>query len=204
MDVKLSDINIHQRSMAVIAAVMILQSSLDPLLAAEALVSGIIISSTLRRVFRVKFLRRLYKKSLKLVKRIHLPSDAPDLSPFGGSPDKYGFRSLDDSKIIRTRPKRFTLASSSSPMQDFSRKQSRELADLDVYPYVVHRTLERRKFSKGEWEKFTKYSTQKVVQELVLSPDFSQWATANAKRITVTPQSIGTSTKQEQKWFFWF
>ncbi|KAJ8774106.1 hypothetical protein K2173_009537 [Erythroxylum novogranatense] len=43
--------------------------------------------------------------------------------------------------------------------EDFSRKQSRELANLDVYPYVVHRTPERRKFSKGEWEKFTKYST---------------------------------------------
>ncbi|KAJ8900191.1 hypothetical protein K2173_024831 [Erythroxylum novogranatense] len=111
---------------------------------AEALVSGIIISSTLRRVFRVKFLRRLYKK------------------------------------------------------------QSRELADLDVYPYAVHRTPERRKFSKGEWEKFTKYSTQKSVQELVLSPDFSQWATANAEKITVTPQSIGTSAKQQRKWFFWF
>ncbi|KAJ8769331.1 hypothetical protein K2173_002535 [Erythroxylum novogranatense] len=191
--VDISTANFVAWSIRCFAAVMILQSSLDPLLAAEALISGIIISSILRRVFRVKFLRRLYKKSLKLVKSIHLLSDVPDLSPFGGSPDKYGFRSPDDSKINRSRPKRFTLASSNSPMQDFSRKQSRELADLDVYPSAIHRTPERRKFSKGEWEKFTKDSTRKAVQELVLSPDFSQWAAANAERITVTPLSIGTS-----------
>ncbi|KAJ6907001.1 hypothetical protein NC651_017621 [Populus alba x Populus x berolinensis] len=48
-------------SIRVLAVVLIIQSSLDPLLAAEALICGIIVSSILRRIFRWRFLRQMYK-----------------------------------------------------------------------------------------------------------------------------------------------
>ncbi|KAJ6379030.1 hypothetical protein OIU78_029117 [Salix suchowensis] len=48
-------------SIRVLAVVLILQSSLDPLLAAEALISGIIVSLILRKIFRWRFLRQMYK-----------------------------------------------------------------------------------------------------------------------------------------------
>ncbi|CBI18810.3 unnamed protein product, partial [Vitis vinifera] len=44
-----------------VAAVMILQSSLDPLLAAGALICGILVSGILRRVIRLRFFHHLYK-----------------------------------------------------------------------------------------------------------------------------------------------
>ncbi|KAK2965538.1 hypothetical protein RJ640_030586, partial [Escallonia rubra] len=47
-------------SIRIFASVMILQSSVDPLLAAGALVCGVIVSSILRRVGRRRFMRHLY------------------------------------------------------------------------------------------------------------------------------------------------
>lgn len=40
---------------------LLFQSSLDPLLAAEALISGIFVSSILRKLARLRFLRRVFK-----------------------------------------------------------------------------------------------------------------------------------------------
>ncbi|POO00697.1 NEMP family [Trema orientale] len=48
-------------SIRILAALMILQSSADPVLATVALVSGIVVSSILRRIFRWRFLRRVYR-----------------------------------------------------------------------------------------------------------------------------------------------
>ncbi|CAK7339744.1 unnamed protein product [Dovyalis caffra] len=186
-------------SIRIFAVVLILQSSLDPLLAAEALISGIIVSSILRRIFRWRFLRRVYKKLFKLVRNITRESLFPDLSPFGGSIDKYTVETPEGSKFLSPRPKRFNLASCNS-MQGLSRTSPHQLSDSDVYPSTFHTTPERRKFSKDSWEKFTKESTQKAVKELVSSPDFSKWAAANAERITVSPNSPSSSRRQRRKW----
>ncbi|KAL2241521.1 UNVERIFIED_CONTAM: hypothetical protein Sindi_0793300 [Sesamum indicum] len=48
-------------SIRIVASVMILQSSVDPLLAAEALVGAIIVSSVLRKFVKPKVVRRVYK-----------------------------------------------------------------------------------------------------------------------------------------------
>lgn len=84
-----------------------------------------------------------------------------------------------------------------------SRTPPYQLPDSGVYPSTFHATPERRKFSKDAWEKFTKDSTQRAVQELVSSPDFSKWVAANAERITVTPKSSGASGQQRRKWLLW-
>ncbi|KAJ6907000.1 hypothetical protein NC651_017621 [Populus alba x Populus x berolinensis] len=190
-------------SIRVLAVVLIIQSSLDPLLAAEALICGIIVSSILRRIFRWRFLRQMYKKLFKLARNINRESLVPDLSPFGGSRDKYKVERPEGSKFLSPRAKQFNLASCNS-MKGSSRTSRHQLSDSDVHPSTFHTTPERRKFSKDSWEKFTRESTQKAVKELVSSPDFSKWAAANAERITVTPNSTtSTSRQQRRKWFLW-
>ncbi|XP_011012069.1 PREDICTED: uncharacterized protein LOC105116412 isoform X2 [Populus euphratica] len=190
-------------SIRVLAVVLIIQSSLDPLLAAEALISGIIVSSILRTIFRWRFLRQMYKKLFKLARNINRESLVPDLSPFGVSRDKYTVERPEGSKFLSPRPRQFNLASCNS-MKGSSRASRHQLSDSDVYPSTFHTTPERRKFSKDSWENFTRESTQKAVKELVSSPDFSKWAAANAERITVTPNSTtSTSRQQRRKWFLW-
>ncbi|XP_015578522.1 uncharacterized protein LOC8283377 [Ricinus communis] len=187
-------------SIRILGVIMILQSSLDPLLAAEALISGIVVSSILRRIFRLRFLRRMCKKLVKFIRNIQMGSHIlPDLSPFGNAHDEYGSKTPED----RRQAKRFTLASCSSSMQGLSRTPQHQLSDSDVYPSTFHATPERRKFSKDAWEKFTRDSTQKAVKELVSSPDFSKWVAANAERITVTPKSTSTPSQSRRKWLFW-
>ncbi|KAL3583382.1 hypothetical protein D5086_014443 [Populus alba] len=190
-------------SIRVLAVVLIIQSSLDPLLAAEALICGIIVSSILRRIIRWRFLRRMYKKLFKLARNINRESLVPDLLPFGGSRDKYKVERPEGSKFLSPLAKQFNLASCNS-MKGSSRTSRHQLSDSDVYPSTFHTTPERREFSKDSWEKFTREATQKAVKELVSSPDFSKWAAANAERITVTPNSTtSTSRQQRRKWFLW-
>jgi hypothetical protein len=55
----------------------------DPLLAAGALISGIMVASSLRRIFRLRFLRRLYKYDFTIPElNDYLPTGIQDLLPF--------------------------------------------------------------------------------------------------------------------------
>lgn len=60
------------------------QGSADPLLAAEALISGIVVSSLLSRICRLRFLRHLYKYDFTIPElNDYLPSSGfQDLLPF--------------------------------------------------------------------------------------------------------------------------
>lgn len=80
-----------------------------------------------------------------------------------------------------------------------------QLSDADAYYSTFHETPERKRFSKEEWENFTKESTKKALEGLVSSPDFTQWAVANAERITLTPtdDSSGKMKGQRRRWLNW-
>ncbi|XVE86983.1 hypothetical protein DITRI_Ditri18aG0079500 [Diplodiscus trichospermus] len=187
-------------SIRILAGIMILQSSEDPLLAGEALFSGIMLSSVLRKFTRLRFLRRVYKKLFKLVKNAQIP----DLSPDKYSHGEFIYETPEDSKFLKRRSKHFPLASCNTSIQGITETSSRRQSDTDSFPSTFHNTPERRKFSKGEWEKFTRDSTKKAVEELVSSPDFSKWAAANADRITVTPSNSSASASvRRRRWFLW-
>ncbi|KAL4644595.1 hypothetical protein ACB092_02G175900 [Castanea dentata] len=189
-------------SIRILAAVMILQSSADPLLAAEALISGIMISSSLRRIFR--FIRRLYKNSVKSPKKNRRRSQVPDFSAFEDSHDKYTYKvqSDEDPIFLVPRTKNFTLASCKSAERGFSRTSPFQQSDSELYPSTFHTTPEKKIFSKAEWKNFTRHSTEKAMEELVSSPDFSKWLIGNAERITVNPNTSGADKRR--KWLFWF
>lgn len=78
-------------------------------------------------------------------------------------------------------------------------------SDADAHYSTFHKTPERKRFSKEEWENFTRESTKKALEGLVSSPDFTQWAVANAERITLTPtdDSSGKMKGQRRRWLNW-
>ncbi|GMP31242.1 hypothetical protein CsSME_00005539 [Camellia sinensis var. sinensis] len=122
-------------SIRIIASVMILQSSVDPLLAAEALLCGVVVSLLFRRITRSRFI---------LYGIFHANSQPTH------------------AKYIRSIPK------------GLIRTPPSQLSYSETHYSCFHKTPERRKFSKDEWEKFTKDSTKKALEELVSSPDFSK------------------------------
>ncbi|XP_022775097.1 uncharacterized protein LOC111317047 isoform X2 [Durio zibethinus] len=191
-------------SIRLFAGIMILQSSEDLLLAGEALLSGMMLSSVLRKVTRFRFLRRVYKKLFKLVKVIGRNTQILDLSPDKYSHDEHIYKRPEDYNFLKQRSKHFPLASCNTPVQGITGMSSSQLSHMDSYPSTFHNTPERRKFSEGKWEKFTRDSTKRAVEELVSSPDFRKWAAANAERITVTPRnsSAGASVRRH-RWFLW-
>ncbi|XP_031272942.1 uncharacterized protein LOC116131431 isoform X2 [Pistacia vera] len=193
-------------SIRILAVIMILQSSLDPLLAAEALISGMVVSSVLRKVTRLRFLRRVFKKLFKLVKNCRGLAEVIDLSPLRDSYEEFTYKRPQDFKFVLRRSKDFSLAPCDSPKQvtpGITRTSPRQLSDSEIYPSAFHTTPERRKFSKEDWEKFTKDSTDKAVKELVSSPDFNKWVAANADRITVTPRKVSShSSGQRPSWLY--
>ncbi|KAK4843882.1 hypothetical protein QYF36_013905 [Acer negundo] len=196
--VDISTSNFVAWSIRILAAVMILQSSLDPLLAAEALISGIMVSTLLRKVFRLRFLRRMFKKLFKLVKNFFLHSEIPDLSPLQDMYEDYVYKRPEDYKSSRHKSKHFSMVSCSSPGKGIPKTSPRQLSDTEIFPSTFHSTPERRKISKEEWGKFTKDTTKRAVEELASSPDFSKWVAANADRITVTPNKTSSDSSGQR------
>ncbi|KAL2499583.1 Uncharacterized protein Adt_25133 [Abeliophyllum distichum] len=170
-------------SIRIVASVMILQSSVDHLLAVEALVGGIFVSSVLKKLGHPKVIRRVYKRLCRLELNLGKPLD-----PYASH--------IDESYVSRP----FT-RSPNTPLQGSISKSSGRLSDSGTFFSSFHDTPERRKFSKDEWEKFTRDSTRKALEGLVSSPDFNKWAVANADRITLAPKK--EARDQQRRWFHW-
>ncbi|KAI4315082.1 hypothetical protein L6164_027928 [Bauhinia variegata] len=186
----------------IVAAIMILQSSMDPLLGTFALSSGLVLL-LLKRILRSKFLRRSLKSLLKSSKK-HRRSQVIESSLFDDSNvlDEYMYkmRSKEDSKFLRPKVKSFNLSLCKYSDQGFTRTPRKMLSE-DAYPSTFHTTPERRKFSKADWNTFTRESTEKAMEELVASPDFSKWLVNNADRISVTPNT--GKADRRHRWLFW-
>ncbi|CAK9158347.1 unnamed protein product [Ilex paraguariensis] len=174
-------------SIRIFASVMILQSSVDPLLAAEALICGILLSSILRKITRPRFVRHLYK-SVKLCR--------PDKSNH-----RYQTYSSPVADFYGSRPN--NKAPYSTPIRGSSRTSPRQLSDSGTFYSTYHDTPERREFSKDEWEKFSRESTKKALEGLVSSPDFSKWAVAHADRITLAPKKETADHPRRWTWLPW-
>ncbi|XP_016902769.2 uncharacterized protein LOC103500299 [Cucumis melo] len=180
-------------SIRILASLLILQCSLDPLLATGVLICGIVASSMLRKIFKFRFLRRLFKNLFKSPKKIPKRSHISDMPRWDDSDDECTLKTTPlykEPRFYRSQNRKFLLQSCDSSKHG------------DVYPSTFHSTPERRKFSKDEWEKFTKDSTKKALEGLVSSPDFSSWLVDRADRISITPQS--SRAEKRRKWLHWF
>ncbi|CAH8364054.1 unnamed protein product [Eruca vesicaria subsp. sativa] len=183
-------------SIRIVAAVLILQSSVDPLLAVGALISVILISSSLKKITRLKFILRLFEIPLNLLIGIWEAVRSAELPTIPGYLHDFMQKSPDASEFGN----RVTFASSSGGKSGMRQSPPSE---SDTFPSSFHKTPERSKLSKEEWKKLTKDSTTKAVKELVSSPGFSIWAAANADRINVTPRKEAGSTNRPRKWLPW-
>ncbi|KAH6759634.1 hypothetical protein C2S51_000183 [Perilla frutescens var. frutescens] len=151
-----------------VASVLILQSCTDPLLAADALMVGIFISLVLRSV-HLEHVHSFYKN----LSRPNKIDDREPVYPYG--PPK--------ANASVSRPSTRT---SYTPVQGQSSKSP--ITDSEPFYSTFHNTPDRRKFTKDEWELFTRESTRKAMEGLVASPDFSRWAVSHADRITLAPK----------------
>ncbi|XP_043711439.1 uncharacterized protein LOC122660269 isoform X2 [Telopea speciosissima] len=191
-------------SIRIFAAIMIYQSSLDPILAAEALVSGIIISSTMRRIVKSRFISDLYKRKFRTSKNKRRRFQIQD-SPAEDSCDEYVCRTerLAESESYGTLTKPFTLASCNSPLKGVS--NASWSSDSETYYSTFHQIPQRQRYPKDELDSVTKDFTKKALEELFSSPDFNNWAVAHAERITLTPSKDQSSTSERRRgWFSWF
>lgn len=174
-------------SIWILGAVMVLQSSLDPLLAAAALVSAIFVTSIFRRAARPRLLRRLYRK---LGGRGHQKLRKGDLSPADGNKfvehtsDFHYYRSED---VLLSPQSRWTTQTSSYSAAKGSDKKQPPPYERNTFYSTYHKTPERRKYSDDELKAISKEYTKKGLEELVSSPEFSRWAVAHAERITLAP-----------------
>ncbi|KAF8081994.1 hypothetical protein N665_0853s0007 [Sinapis alba] len=183
-------------SIRIIAAVLILQSSVDPLLAGGALISVILISSSVKKITRLKFILRLYEIPLNLVLGTWEAIRSAEVPTIPGYLHDFMQKSPDASEFHN----RATFA---SPSGGISGMRQSPPSESDTFPSSFHKTPERSKLSKEEWKKLTEDSTTKAVKELVSSPGFSIWAAANADRINVTPRKESGSTNRPRKWLNW-
>ncbi|KAL5556779.1 hypothetical protein UlMin_039015 [Ulmus minor] len=194
----------------ILAALAILQSSADPLLAMEALLLGIVVSSILRKIFRLRFLRRMYRKLMKSVKTDRKLSQVPYSSASEDSLDDYTYKigSNADSSLQWCQSRKFTTSPLSPSNQGLNRRTPIRKLESEVYPSSFYDTPDGKigkRFSKQGWEKFTRESTETALEQLVSSPGFSKWLYKNADRINVTPKSGRAEEAEVQpKRLFWF
>ncbi|KAK9129703.1 hypothetical protein Sjap_010190 [Stephania japonica] len=191
-------------SIRIFAAIMILESSQDNLLAAGALISTILFSIA-RRFSRLRYIRRLRRRLLKMARGKQKITQEP--FP-GDSYDEYQWRlkTPEDHKSIKQRQEWSSLAACNSPIIGLAKTPPpSSQSDSDAYYSTFHDTPERREFSKKKWEKFTKESTKNALEGLVSSPEFTKWAVRNAERITLSPTTSDNDTcRQQRRWFYWF
>ncbi|XP_057784430.1 uncharacterized protein LOC131001838 isoform X2 [Salvia miltiorrhiza] len=169
-------------SIRIIASVLILQSSIDPLLAINALIGGIFFSLGLRSI-QPKLVRRVYKKLSRPTKINVREPVYPYASP-----------------VANASVPRPSTRASYTPVQGQTSKS--RITDSETFYSTFHDTPDRRKFAKDEWESFTRESTRKAMEGLVASPDFNRWAVSHADRITLAPKR--EDAYKQRRWFQWF
>ncbi|ESW28697.1 hypothetical protein PHAVU_002G010100 [Phaseolus vulgaris] len=183
------------------AVIMILQCSMDPLLGTFAVLCGSLLS-LLKRMHRVRFLRHLRRRLFKSPKKNRRRSQVPDSSRFDDSHDEHMYNKVQNkeaSPLFHSQLKSPTLSPCKSSAAGFIRTLPKTQKEA-LYPSIIHNTPERKKYSAAEWDAFTKESTEKALEELAASPDFSKWLSTNADRISVTPN---TKTDRGRRWLLW-
>ncbi|KAL6658057.1 hypothetical protein ACP70R_004304 [Stipagrostis hirtigluma subsp. patula] len=183
----------------IVSAVMILQSSLDYLSAFAALVFCVIMKTISRIEGKSRILRSLSRRIFigNTSHSSHYEDFSEKYSSMNGAHQE-GFSKL-HGEYLRRAPRR------NSPLTGSAKTLSRGV-DRESYYSTFHTTPERVKFSKEEYDAFTKEETKKAMKQLLSSPDFNRWALANADRISVTPPggSYSSSSEQRPRLFGWF
>ncbi|CAL5431685.1 unnamed protein product [Camellia sinensis] len=182
----------------VIAATFILQSTLDTPLAMGALVSCLSIC----------FLITSFKwngpdSTITFGNSIYSANGNPWRGSGRANVRQNRAEFLSRSGLVASRGTQWNSPRSSSGWSDSPGKEAGFMPDLCMislttarvtrnqqdYYSTFHRTPNRKKFSKKEWENFTQESTRHALAELASSPTFTDWIIKHADRIQLPDYS---------------
>ncbi|KAF5937976.1 hypothetical protein HYC85_025482 [Camellia sinensis] len=179
----------------VIAATFILQSTLDTPLAMGALVSCLSIC----------FLITSFKwngpdSTITFGNSIYSANGNPWRGSGRANVRQNRAEFLSRSGLVASRGTQWNSPRSSSGWSDSPGKGMISLTTARVtrnqqdYYSTFHRTPNRKKFSKKEWENFTQESTRHALAELASSPKFTDWIIKHADRIQLLPDYSSDNT----------
>ncbi|GJM96055.1 hypothetical protein PR202_ga12861 [Eleusine coracana subsp. coracana] len=168
-------------AMRVVATFFVMQSTLDPVLALVALAACWWVCSL--------FTANKFEKTITPKQKQPKASFQPKYTQ--GSPNSPQVQFLSPtSKVNFGR-----IASKSSAVQYGwnslgngglgSTLTRRVVPNQDEDYYSTFHDIEPRKYSKKEWEEFTKESTRKALAECTATPEFAKWVADNAHRLQV-------------------
>ncbi|KAJ9179874.1 hypothetical protein P3X46_008188 [Hevea brasiliensis] len=158
-------------AMRIIATTFILQSTLDAPLAMVSLVSLYTICFLINALRWRHPVHESYSRGGKAItkhKRAEFLSRSAKMSS-GGK--------------IWSSPKSSSAWSNSPVKGLLSPSAGSGTRDEQVYFSTFHKTPKRKKFTRKEWEDFTRESTQQAVAEWASSPEVATWIIENADRI---------------------
>ncbi|KAL2964985.1 hypothetical protein AAZX31_16G034700 [Glycine max] len=181
-------------AMRIIGTTFILQSTLDPLLAIGALISC---GAACKLISAIKWLCGWYETSNDYYSpqwmrgrhgRAEFLSKSNPKGKHWSSPKGKSWNS----------PRRSAWSDSPvrgvvSPFSGISSQSSGTQAGLDYYS-TFHKTRNRKKFTKQEWDEFTRESTKQALAEWAASPEFTDWIVEHADRIQVLPSESSDET----------
>ncbi|XP_047092108.1 uncharacterized protein LOC124703914 [Lolium rigidum] len=167
-------------AMRVVAIFFITQSTLDPILASAALAACWWICSVLTA--NRKPMTRKQKQSM-----ISSPPRFTQVSPNSRqvqflSPSSRAGIGRVTSTSSATQYGWNNLANGGPPPSTLTRRVA---PNQDEDYYSTFHNIEPRKYSKREWEDFTKESTRNELMKHTATPEFAQWAADNAHRVRV-------------------
>lgn len=173
-------------AMRIIASTFILQSTLDTPLAMGALLSSCAICSVT--------LKWWYKRD-----QSDSGGGSAWLQPAGQTTARFR-RAEFHSRSGKMSPQgkmwnspKSSSAWTSSPVKGVVSPSS-HLATVDKQDHysTFHKTPRRKKFTKKQWEDFTRESTHEAVMEWAASPEVTNWIINNADRIQLLPSNYGS------------
>ncbi|XP_007029997.2 PREDICTED: uncharacterized protein LOC18599803 [Theobroma cacao] len=106
---------------------------------------------------------------------------------------------MDSNRKVWNSPKTSPVWSNSPVKGVVSSPLGEAAIDHQDYYSTFHKTRYRKKFTKQEWEDFSRESTRHALAQLAASPEFTDWMTEHAGRIKLLPcdssdESVGSKT----------
>ncbi|KDP39653.1 hypothetical protein JCGZ_02673 [Jatropha curcas] len=175
-------------AMRTIATTFILQSTLDTPLAMAALLSSYTICFLLNAMSQHNPVHQSYsrggnlwlqrgRQATAVHNRAEFLSRSAKISPGGN----------------KLSPPKSSSAWSNSPIKGLISPHTGSVTrGQQNYFSTFHKTPKRKKFTKKEWEDFTRESTQQAVAEWAASPEVTNWLIENADRIQLLPSDCSS------------
>lgn len=184
----------------IVASVMILQSSHDPILAMLALLVGISLTWTIRKLHLQDLvdtwdvILSFWQEHLNSKNYYNFQSKKSRTDPQQFS--KAEFLSKHDNMFLRNQtgiPYRGSPVSSKKSLPEKSQgtpspsmRTNSNVTEQEYYS-TFHKTPSKKQMSQTEWTHFTQEYTKKSMQELTASPKFADWFAKNAERVMILP-----------------